>query len=192
MPNSSATGGYLAPVGVFPSSDLAFEVQLQALVKGITGIPGALVRPRWQPTPPPQPPPDVDWAAISVMTETPDGWAYSTFNAANTGTIVALNWVVELLCIFYGPNCGSNALRMRQGLMLPQNLEEMRLNNIALQGTGAVTHMGELVQQQYIRRADLPVQLTRQTNVEYTVLPLLEAEGLVNSTKASVPFNTTQ
>jgi hypothetical protein len=73
MANTSATGGLLAPVAeVPPLTDDALDALFQVAVSGITGISGALVRPRWQPTPPKHPEPSVDWCAIGITDITPD------------------------------------------------------------------------------------------------------------------------
>ncbi|WP_217284496.1 phage neck terminator protein [Pseudomonas nitroreducens] len=67
MANTSASGGYLTPAGAPTPADEALEDILQPMVVGITGLPGKMVRPRWQPGNPKQPEPNVNWCAIGVM-----------------------------------------------------------------------------------------------------------------------------
>src|SRR4051812_9766277 len=54
--NDSSTGGYLSPVVASSAlQDAALDALLQQMVAGITGLPGNMVRPRWQPVTPKQP-----------------------------------------------------------------------------------------------------------------------------------------
>src|SRR5574340_383319 len=69
MANTSATGGYLSPdASALPLEGDALDALLQGMVVGITGLPGAMVRPRWQSVVPKQPEPTVDWCAIGITT----------------------------------------------------------------------------------------------------------------------------
>ena len=57
MSNTSATGGYLAGQ-LAPLADDELDDAIQAAVASISGLPGDLVRPRWQPAgPSPRPAP---------------------------------------------------------------------------------------------------------------------------------------
>ena len=68
MTNNSATGGYLLPTGTNPyPSTLTFLQFMNTVMAGISGLPSALVRPRWQPNPPVQPDIDTDWLAFGVL-----------------------------------------------------------------------------------------------------------------------------
>lgn len=75
MSNDSSTGGPLIAEDGTPTLALddPFDAFLQSLVVGVTGIPGNLCRPRWQPIPPAEPEVGTDWCAIGVTEETPDG-----------------------------------------------------------------------------------------------------------------------
>ncbi len=75
MSNDSASGGYLLPQDGTPTlePDDPFDTLIQSIVVGVTGMPGDLVRPRWQPVPLAEPEPGTDWCAIGVTGEDPDG-----------------------------------------------------------------------------------------------------------------------
>ncbi|MFT2520511.1 hypothetical protein ACMWQB_30330, partial [Escherichia coli] len=63
--NTSATGGYLVPaVASPPLDDDDLDNLLHDMIAGISGLPRAMVRPRWQPTVPKQPEPGVNWCAF--------------------------------------------------------------------------------------------------------------------------------
>jgi hypothetical protein len=70
-PPNSASGGYLVPVSPLPLDDEELGRRLSNVVAGVTGIPGNLVRPRWQKNPPPIPDEGVDWVAVGVTSYRP-------------------------------------------------------------------------------------------------------------------------
>src|SRR6185437_11129663 len=83
---TSASGGYLAPSSALPLEDGAFDAVLQGFVVGVTALAGNLVRPRWQPIPPPTPDPTVNWCAIGVVVEDPaEGKGFITHDGSDNG-----------------------------------------------------------------------------------------------------------
>src|ERR1022692_10145 len=92
MADSSTTaspngpGAFLAPTsGFLNAEDDALDALLQGLVVGVTAIPGNLVRPRWQPVPPPQPDQNTNWCAIGVVDEEPEPNVSTVHTAAGNG-----------------------------------------------------------------------------------------------------------
>src|SRR5450830_286484 len=102
MADDSSTGGYLAPGGATPVDDAALDAVLQGFVAGVTGLPGSLVRPRWQPTVPKQPPLDANWCAIGVTDTDPDAVPTILHNGAGNGVDnLYRNEVITVLASFY-------------------------------------------------------------------------------------------
>lgn len=177
MANTSATGGYLQPASTAtPQEDLALDLILQAMVAGITGLDGALVRPRWQATQPRVPEITVTWCAIGVMRHDPDDNAAIEHDPTGNG---ADNLVrhedLELLASFYGPEAVMRATMLRDGLQIAQNREAINANGIGFVKAGAVLPVPELVNQQWVRRQDLPITLRRIVRRTYPVLNILSA-----------------
>ncbi len=191
--NTSATGGYLSPQPeTDPAEDVALEDQLQAIVAGITGIPGHLVRPRWQPVPPKQPSVDTDWCAIGIVRITPDDNAVIAHQPAGEGTdALQRHETIEVLASFYGPGGYRGAARLRDGFPVAQNREAMFLIGMGFIDTDAIVSAPDLVNQQWLRRADLAFRLRRRIDRTYPVLHLLSAAGTIRGEDGRTqPFRT--
>lgn len=178
MPNTSATGGYLTPLLAAPAYDLPLDVQVQGMVSGITGLAGPLVRPRWQPRPPAQPPRDTNWCAVGISEI---GAAYGHHQRhVSTGDGYDESEAyedLELLASFYGPGSSGLATLLRDGLWIAQNREAMQAVGLRLSDVGrSITLLGELVNQEYVRRADVTVSLRRVVTRRYPILNLLQAQ----------------
>lgn len=182
MANTSATGGYLAPEGTPTPADQALEDILQAMVSGITGLPGMYVQPRWQPGNPIQPEPTLDWCAIGVMQTKPDTNPAIEHDGTGDGEdLYQRHQDVILLATFYGPNAQGFAQILADGLSVPQNGEAMRAQNMAFVETGEIIPAPELINQQWVRRYDLRIRLRRKIERTYPVLNILSADTPVTT-----------
>ena len=177
MSNTSATGGYLSPVSAAtPEDDKALELILQGAIAGITGLPGDMVRRRWQENSPKQPEPLTDWCAFCVTDITPDAGPAITHNSSGDGSdSYVRHESIAVLAIFYGPNGMANAARLRDGLAMPQNMEALQARGMALVETSPSLSIPELVNQQWIRRYDLHMGLRRKVERTYPVLNIVSA-----------------
>jgi len=177
MANDSSTGGYLLPADAPAPEDAELDALLQAAVRDITGLPGSLVRPRWQPNPPKQPEPSVDWCAIGVMVQTPDDGPALLHQPDGSGaTRLERHVDIEVLATFYGPRASAYASRLRDGLGIPQNLEALRASALAFVSAGAVRAIPEFWNQQWIRRYDLPLLLRRKVTRIYPIRNIVAAD----------------
>lgn len=182
MTNTSATGGYLAPEGIPTPADEALENILQAMVTGITGLPGMYVRPRWQPGNPIQPEPTVDWCAIGVMKTRSDANPAIEHDGTGDGEDhYQRHQEVILLATFYGPNSQGYAQLLADGISVPQNSEAMRAQNMAFVEAGEITGAPELINQQWVRRYDVRIRLRRKIERTYPVLNILSADTPVTT-----------
>lgn len=177
MANDSSTGGYLSPAGSpAPLEDAALEDLLQKVVVGISGLPGSMVRPRWQATVPKQPEPSVDWCAIGVTEEQQDDYPVEEHEGTGDGhDIFASHETVHVLASFYGPNGSRNAKVLRDGLYVAQNRDQLVANGMNLTDVGRVIAAPELINQQWIRRYDVPIRIRRKVERIYPILNILSA-----------------
>ncbi|ALD93470.1 hypothetical protein CR3_4288 [Cupriavidus gilardii CR3] len=187
MANDSSTGGYLSPaVASPPLEDDALDDLLHDLVAGVTGLPGSLVRPRWQPTVPKQPEPSVNWCAIGVTVQTNDASPAIKHDPTGDGSdVYQRHQDIELLCTFYGPAAKGYAQMLVDGLAIPQNSEQLGLNDMKFVSAGTIRAAPDLVNQQWVRRYDVTVALRRKITRTYPVLNLLSAQ--VKTETDSVP-----
>lgn len=178
MANDSSTGGYLAPADAQPPpEDAVLDALFQQMVVGITGLPGSLVRPRWQPTVPKQPEASVNWCAIGVMDidadagpaiqHVPDGDGHDTYQRHEALT---------LLCSFYGPNGMRYAAQMRDGVGFPQNGGMLQVNEMGLISVGRILARPDLVNETWVKRWDLEIKIRRRVVRTYAVLNLLSGK----------------
>lgn len=192
--NSSATGGYLAPVGAV-AEDSALEDQIQAAIAGITGLAGRMVRPAWQPDPPAKEDLGVDWCAYRVTSSDPDWTGALVHHPDADGGAGADEFqrhaTIEILCSFYGPNARGYATRFSDGLTVPQNMEALGAQGIGFLEAGRIWAAPEFVNNQWVRRQDILVRLRRMVTRTYPVRNVLSAEGeIVADTGDTNSWNT--
>lgn len=153
---------------------------------GVTGLPGNLVRPRWQRDPAPIPGPDVNWAAVGVISYPslkgiPNVWHVSDGDGHDE---VGDGGDVETLATFYGPSCSAYARLCRAGLWVTQNWEQLGPLGISLRDVGDVTIVPEKINETWYRRADLSIVLTQASSRDYDVLNVLSANGVISAPRS--------
>lgn len=169
MTNTSAHAGYLSPLSS-PLTEEQIDDVLHDLVAGVTGLPGKMVRPRWQLKPPKQPENTVDWCAIGVADADREGFAAVIHNGSGEGTDTVIAWeTLGVLVSFYGPHALDLAGRLRDGLAIEQNRAELRQAGLALGGVGRMVKVPELVNNAWLRRVDLPLELRNEARRTYDV-----------------------
>jgi len=194
MTNTSATGGYLAPSSTSAAYDEAFDRQLSALVRGLTGLADGTVRPRWQTIPPKALPVGTDWCAIGVTEIAKDYGAAVIHRSAGLGSDeLQRHETVTILASFYGPAAQGNAARMADGLWVAQNRDAMRAAGMGLYEASGIRSAPEFANQQWIRRFDLSFMVRREVDRVYPILNLLSAQGSVHpGDGSSQPFIVTE
>jgi hypothetical protein len=179
----SRLAGYLGPdPSPEPLDDDALDVLLQNVVAGVTGLPGNLIFPRWQPEPPIHPPFGTDWVAIGI-TSSPADWQPSIIHVSSNSThpdgfdAFQRMELDTLLCSFYGPNAGNHAALLRDGLFIDQNAAELRKHSMAVVEVRDMATVPELFRTRWLIRIDLEVVFRREIRRNYPVLNLLRAQG---------------
>lgn len=183
MATDSTVAGYLAPELLVPANDDGLEDLLQMAIVGITGLPGSLVRPRWQPEPPARPAFNVDWCAFGVPRSASDVNAYINLeDLALLGQekVERDEWF-ECLHSFYGPNSAALCKRLRDGLEVSQNRDALRSVGISLTEVREAVVLPALLKEKWVRRVDVTVLYRRRTSSAYQVLTIQTGQlGLDN------------
>ncbi|MGF6837063.1 hypothetical protein QF001_000930 [Paraburkholderia youngii] len=191
----SSTGGYLSPaVASPPLEDDALTAIFQQMIVGITGLPGNMVRPRWQPNPPKQPEPTTNWCALGIAVQTLDDGPAIIHNGAGNGSDTYIRHEqIDVIASFYGPNAMQNAQLLADGLAIPQNLEQLKANDMNSVDTGEIRAAPDLINEQWVRRYDMQLTFRRKITRAYNVLTILTATGTIQaSTPLTTPINVTQ
>lgn len=183
IPNTSATGGFLAPLGALPVYDLALTQAVGATVAGITGLDRNSVRPRWQPKPPAQPPKASDWCALGATNiEWDDNPSIVHNSEADGGLGTSTMYIGETLSLmasFFGPNSSAMTSRLKFGLQLSQNQEAMLEFGLVYKTCGIVTNASELINEEWVGRYDLPFVIVRRAAYTYATRNLVEIDGRI-------------
>jgi hypothetical protein len=176
---------FLAPLTAAPAYDLALAQQIQATVAGISGLPGNLVRPRWQPDPPAQPPKATDWCAVGITTTKSEPFTTSVHNGAGNGgdgTSTEYRDVeMTVLASFYGPNAASNAAILRDGFAIQQNRAAMLMLGLAFVRPERLTNASGLVNAENLNRYDLEFTIRRRDARTYAVPNIRTAIGTIET-----------
>ncbi len=181
MNNTSASGGYLLPAAPTPlPGSLTFEQFLQQVFVGISGLPGDLVRPKWQVNPPKQPDFDIDWLAIALVDNEADANAYTGPDSNGVNTMQR-HEALEVACSFYGPNAMDFAALVRDGFQVSQNLEVLRSALMGFVSTNKIMRVPDLVNERWIDRYEMSVFLRREIVRTYPVLNLVSSSGILHT-----------
>jgi hypothetical protein len=186
--NTSATGGYIAEVLTPPPTGREVTAALQQAVVALTALPGTLVRPRWQPMPPAQPSADTTWAAIGITHVEADDYPYIVHDsvtqlpgAPGPGVDrMQRHATLTVVATFYGPEAEDLAGAFRDGLYVPQNWEPMHLVGMKLLSVHDLARNAELINQQWIDRLDIRLEMRGQIDRAYPVLNLDGADIVVH------------
>jgi hypothetical protein len=178
--NSSATGGYLRQTDT-PLTNNQWDDTITNAVVGITGLDPILVRPRWQPMPPGQPPAEVDWCAVGITSRPATDYPFIRMNDNGVGAVQTRWFSLNVLASFYGPNAVVLAGQLQDGLYIPQNLEQLAKSGIKLTEAGEPVVVPDLMHQQWIDRVDLPITFAAALDRSYDILSILSSEGTIST-----------
>lgn len=180
MNGTSAAPGFLAPTGPVQAYGDALDDTLQRVACGLTGLPGPMVRPRWQAEPPPAPPAAASWCAVGCADVTGDFAAAVAHDPAGQGSDVATRHeTVEALFSFFGPEAQGLAARFRDGWAIEQNRTAAQAEGLWFVACGPVVPLPELVNLRWRHRADVGVTFRRASPRRYPVLNILSARPVL-------------
>jgi hypothetical protein len=172
--NDSTQAGYLSPVSPPPDYDEQLEREISRWIRGVSGLPEGMVRPRWTPVQSSIPVEGSDWCAFGITRLLMD--MYPAEVAVDDDK--SAHWQQEslyVICCFYGPSGSGYATVFRDGIFLPQNNAELNRTGLSLASSADIIPAPELINNQWQRRYDVTVRLRRKTVREYGIKSLLSA-----------------
>ncbi len=178
--DTSATGGYLLPAAPTPlPGELTLEQFLQTVFVGISGLPGDLVRPKWQIEPPKQPDVYVNWLAIGLNEDNADTFAYNSVNSGGMNVFQRME-ALSVQCSFYGPNSLDYARATRDGFQIGQNREALQSASMDFVSTSGLTRAPDIVNERWVDRWEMVVSLRAEILRVYPILNLVSVTGTLN------------
>ncbi|MFS7251252.1 hypothetical protein AB6869_09945 [Rahnella rivi] len=136
-----------------------------------------LVYPRWTDPQIQIPKNGITWCAFGVTTvPEDDNPAYIQSDES------AEQWShesVDILCCFYGPRGMATATQFRDGLFVSQNNTELKRVGMTFKQCSRVLNLPELINNQWIRRYDLSVQLRRKIIRTYDIKSVLDTNNSI-------------
>lgn len=191
MATDSSVAGYLLPVAPHPVYSSLLDRVLHDVIAGATGIAAPdLVRPRWQPEPPPIPQYTVNWVAFGVTRVERDVFAH-TQHVEETDVLTRTE-LLTVLCSFYGPAAQDNASRLEDCLEIGQNRDALAAANTAMVSCGATTTVPVQLHNIWTMRVDMPVTLRRLVTRTFPVRSLASPSGgVLDNEEYTTPINPT-
>ncbi|HHA2249915.1 TPA: hypothetical protein ACOEHG_004856 [Enterobacter ludwigii] len=173
MSNNSTAPGYLTPEGGGPANDKPLEIHISEWICGVTGIDVKKVYPRWTDPQHKIPPAGTTWCAFGI-TQQPQSPNPADVQVSDD---LSEQWTwekVTVICCFYGPEGAALASLFRAGLFVEQNATELkRRSGLSLNDAGTLYNVPELINNQWVRRYDLTVTLSRKLVREYNIKSLV-------------------
>lgn len=174
MSNDTTTAAWLTPTGDTPDNDEVLERKLSQWVRGISGLPAGVVRPRWTPTQPPQLPQNTNWCAFGIMGISDD--ANPAFqNQTDDSAEMWKHEQIECMASFYGPGSQGVGSQFRDGLKVSQNNAQLNTLGLSLGSYTNFTPAPELINNQWVRRYDMTIYLRRKLIRTYGIKSILSA-----------------
>jgi len=181
--SDSTTAGILTPLpgGPAPLEGQGLQRFLQQYVSAITGIEGALVRPRWQPEPPNQPANDATWIALGVVSRKSDAHASELHADDGTSSTIYRQQELSVLLSFFGPGADEAEARLREGVSLEQNRTYLTAAGFGLIDITDAIAAPALLNDRWQYRIDATLQLRRGVARKYPILNVLSLDETIKT-----------
>lgn len=188
----SSQSGYLAP-GPPPAYDTALEDIFQAVCVGISGLPGNMVRPKWQPQPANSPDQSANWAAVGVEIKARQWDAVQEHDPNAAGgdgeSTISGNELLQVTFSFYGPGSQGFATILRDGMSVTQNRDALVAQGIKFVEFMEPVNLPALLKDSWGRRVDLKAHFTRIVQRTYSIRNFASASGTIDNERYITPWS---
>lgn len=181
MSNDSTEPGYLTPTGDVPEYDQELERQVSRWIRGVTGMAAELVFPRWTDPQPTIPPKGSTWCGFGITTM-PRPATPANVQISETESEQWTWENITVLCCFYGPQGAGMATRFREGISVEQNQSALRrAAGLSMLEFGTLYNLPELINNQWVRRYDLTVTLSRKNTRTYNIQSIVDGNVTITT-----------
>lgn len=161
-------------------SDIELQNFLHDWLTGVTGLDPHNVIPKWQAEPPNIAGVTADWMAFGITNKKTEGYPYiqhfpSSAAFPNGYDQLKRNEILTCFCHVYGPNADNTSTILRDGVFIPQNTEQLWLNDMGLVHNGDIITLPELIKDKWIYRNVLQITIRRKITLQYAVENILTA-----------------
>lgn len=176
---SSSVAGFLAPETA-PLYDDPLDDFLHAFLATLSTLPGALVRPRWQPEPPNLPNFSINWLAWGITDIDEDRFAHQEQVSTNS-LEVSRDEVLSMLLSFYGPKAGQLAKQVSTSIQLGQNRAYLRAQSMTVVEVMPQVRVPALLKEKWVPRVDMRIVFRRRAVSAYQVKTLEDFQVGLNN-----------
>jgi len=170
---------YILPsISTVPPNKLTVTQFIQTVFVGISGLPGSMVRPKWQPQPPKQPDLEVSWMALGISNAVPDANSYIGTKVDET-VESQRHETLEISCAIYGPYCLEIYELLRDGFQIQQNRIELQNANMGFVQITNGRKIPDLVNERWIERIETSVFLRREIQRIYPIPTIISSDGTI-------------
>jgi hypothetical protein len=186
--NTSASGGYILPTGkpALPGN-LNLTQFIQTVLVGISGLAGTLVVPMWQPEPPKQPDILTNWIGFGITNSVPDSNSF-VGTQPDGSTIAQRHEALSISLKIFGPDALDIYTLIRDGFQIQDNLIALRSANMGFVAVDQAIHAPDFVNGRWINKYESVVDLRREIQRNYPILPILSATGQIHTVIGNEPY----
>lgn len=189
MANTSATGGPLTPESAItaPLNGRDLNRFFQQWLLGLAGLDATMVRPRWLEEGSNIPEAGECWMAFGITQREISLFPYIAHDPdaddGNGADTLSHTEKLNLTLSFYDTGSTGEAdaacSMLRDGLLVPQNVEPLTLAGMALVDIGNTIIVPSLLAQRWRYRVDIEIGISRVITRQYAVRNLLSAQATV-------------
>lgn len=88
---------------------------------------------------------------------------------------------VTVICCFYGPQGAQLAALFRSGVFVEQNNAELNRVGLSLVDAGTIYNLPELINNQWVRRYDLTVTISRKNVRTYNIKSIVDGNVTIST-----------
>lgn len=180
LSNDSTARGYLTPVGDGPKYDEDLEREVSRWIRGVTGLPATKVYPRWTSTQAKIPNNGINWCGFGITT-VPQPLSQADVQVSEEESEQWTWEQVTVICCFYGPQGAQLAALFRSGVFVEQNNAELNRVGLSLVDAGTIYNLPELINNQWVRRYDLTVTISRKNVRTYNIKSIVDGNVTIST-----------